>query len=106
MHTQTDTAQQIATAGGDYVFTRQRQPAHSLPACKNLPWKDVPSHTVTSRGHGRRTTRTIKVTTAPSWVEFAGATQIAQLRRTVTRHGKKTVEVVYLSLRNTAVSLL
>jgi predicted transposase YbfD/YdcC len=30
---------------------------------------------------------------APAWVEFAGA---AQVRRTVTRKGKKTVEVVYL----------
>ncbi|WP_206686266.1 ISAs1 family transposase [Kribbella qitaiheensis] len=31
------------------------------------------------------------------WVEFAGATQIAQVRRTVTRNGKKTIEVVYLT---------
>ena len=33
---------------------------------------------------------------APSWIEFEGAAQVAQLRRTVTRNGKKTVEVVYL----------
>lgn len=32
----------------------------------------------------------------PAWIEFAGAKQIAQLRRTVTRGGKRTVEVVYL----------
>ena len=82
--------------GGDYVFTVKGNQPKLFRACKNLPWKDVPSHTTTSREHGRRTTRTIKVTTAPSWVEFAGATQIAQLRRTVTRNGKKTVEVVYL----------
>ena len=44
----------------------------------------------------RRATRTIKVLTAPAWIDFAGATQIAQLRRTVTKNGKKTVEVVYL----------
>ena len=32
----------------------------------------------------------------PAWIGFAGAAQVAQLRRTVTRKGKKTVEVVYL----------
>jgi hypothetical protein len=41
-------------------------------------------------------TRTIKVVSAPAWVEFNGAAQVAQVRRTVTRKGKKTVEVVYL----------
>ncbi len=96
MHTQTGTAQQITTAGGDYVFTVKGNQPNLHKACKGLPWKDVPSRTVTSRGHGRQTTRTIKVTTAPAWVEFAGATQIAQIRRTVTRNGKKTIEVVYL----------
>ncbi|WP_238161102.1 ISAs1 family transposase [Kribbella antibiotica] len=96
MLTQTDTAQQITTAGGAYVFTVKANQPKLLAACKNLPWKDVPSHTSTSRGHGRKATRTIKVTTAPAWVEFAGATQFAQVRRTVTRNGKKTVEIVYL----------
>jgi predicted transposase YbfD/YdcC len=96
MHTQTDTAEQITTAGGDYVFTVKGNQPKLFRACKNLPWKDIPSHTTTSRDHGRKTTRTIRVTTAPSWIEFAGATQIAQLRRTVTRNGKKAVEVVYL----------
>jgi hypothetical protein len=32
----------------------------------------------------------------PAWIEFAGAAQVAQLRRTVTEKGKQTVEVVYL----------
>jgi hypothetical protein len=32
----------------------------------------------------------------PSWIEFDGAAQVAQLRRTVTKKGKKSVEVVYL----------
>lgn len=41
-------------------------------------------------------TRTIKVVAAPDWVNFAGAAQIAQVRRTVTRKGSKTIEVVYL----------
>ena len=33
---------------------------------------------------------------APAWIGFAGAAQVAQLRRTVTKKGKKTVEVIYL----------
>ena len=96
MHTQTDTAQLIVEAGGDYVFTVKGNQPNLYAACKALLWRDVPARRVTSQGHGRRVTRTIKVVTAPAWVDFCGATQVAQVRRTVTRKGKKTVEVVYL----------
>lgn len=96
MHTQTDTAQLIVEAGGDYVFTVKGNQPKLFAACKALPWREVPERRITSKGHGRRVTRTIKVVTAPAWVEFAGAAQIAQVRRTVTRKGKKSIEVVYL----------
>jgi hypothetical protein len=33
---------------------------------------------------------------APAWIDFAGAAQVAQVRRTVTKKGKKPVEVVYI----------
>lgn len=36
------------------------------------------------------------MTDAPAWVGFPGAAQVAQLRRTRTVKGRKTVEVVYL----------
>ena len=49
-----------------------------------------------STDHGRRACRTIKAALSPAWLGFEGAAQIAQLRRTVTTKGKKTVEVVYL----------
>ena len=49
-----------------------------------------------STDHGRRARRTIKAVLAPAWTGFDGAAQVAQLRRTVTKNGKKTVEVVYL----------
>ena len=96
MHTQTETAQLIVEGGGDYVFTVKGNQPTLYAACKALPWREVPARSVTSKGHGRRATRTIKVVTAPAWVEFHGAAQVAQVRRTVTRLGKKTVEVVYL----------
>ena len=96
MHTQTDTATAITAAGGDDVFTVKKNQPRLHATCKDLPWKDVPAHRVTSTGHGRRVTATIKVIDAPDWVTFAGAAQLAQVRRTVTRAGKKSVEVVYL----------
>jgi predicted transposase YbfD/YdcC len=96
MHTQTDTAELITTKGGDYVFTVKANQPNLYAACKHLPWHDVPAHSSLDRGHGRRVRRTIKVLTAPAWITFAGAAQVAQIRRTVTRNGKTTVEVVYV----------
>jgi predicted transposase YbfD/YdcC len=63
---------------------------------KKLPWSRIPSVSSVSTGHGRRARRTVKVALAPAGIEFAGAAQVAQVRRTVTRKGKKTVEVAYL----------
>lgn len=96
MHTQSDTAELITEAGGDYVFTVKGNTPTLLAACKKLPWKHVPAHTSVQVGRGRRVRRSIKVLTAPAWIPFAGAAQIAQLRRTKTERGKTTVEVVYL----------
>ncbi len=96
MHTQTDTADLILTAGADYVFTVKANQPGLLARLKALPWAQVPAHRSTTTGHGRRATRTIKILDAPTWTGFAGAAQVAQLRRTVTKAGKKSVEVVYL----------
>ena len=54
MHTQTDTAQLITEAGGDYVFTVKGNQPKLYAACKALPWRDVPARRATSKGHGRR----------------------------------------------------
>jgi predicted transposase YbfD/YdcC len=96
MHTQSDTARAITDAGGDYVFTVKLNQPSLYRACKHLPWAKVPAHTSTGTRGGRRATRTIKVVTAPTWVTFAGATQVAQLRRTTTRAGRTSTEVVYV----------
>jgi hypothetical protein len=63
---------------------------------KKLPWTAILATLAVSTGHGRRARRTIKAVLVPAWIEFAGAAQVAQVRRTVTKKGKKTVEVVYL----------
>jgi predicted transposase YbfD/YdcC len=87
----------ITQAGADYVLCVKANQKSLHRALKKLPWNRVPGHSTTEVGHGRRVTRTIKVIAeVPAWIEFTGATQIAQLRRTRTVDGKKTVEVVYL----------
>ena len=96
MHTQTDTATAITDAGGDYVFTVKANMPTLHAQLKKLPWKDIPAATATAVERGRRITRTIKVAAVPDWIDFPGAAQVAQLRRTVTDKATKTVEVVYL----------
>lgn len=63
-------------------------------------WAAVPTGSTTiEQSHGRRATRTIKVIDVPAlpvWPAFPCVAQVAQLRRTLTRAGKKTVEVVSL----------
>jgi predicted transposase YbfD/YdcC len=96
MHTQHDTAQVILARGADYVMTVKANMPTLYQQLRKLPWAAVPSVSAVSTDHGRRARRTIKTVLAPAWIEFAGAAQVAQLRRTVTKKGKKTVEVVYL----------
>ncbi|WP_186526005.1 ISAs1 family transposase [Leekyejoonella antrihumi] len=84
------------STGGDYVLTVKGNTPTLRAKLKKLPWKDIPATSQTTRAHGQRATRTTKVTEVPHWVDFPGAAQVAQLRRTVTCNGAKTIEVVYL----------
>jgi predicted transposase YbfD/YdcC len=96
MHTQHDTAQVILGRDAGYVMTVKANMPTLYKQLKKLPWAAVPAVSDVSTDHGRRARRTIKAALAPAWIEFEGAAQVAQLRRTVTKKGKKTVEVVYL----------
>ena len=96
MHTQHDTAQAIIGRQADYVMTVKSNMPTLYRQLKKLPWAAIPAVSSVTAGHGRRARRTMKAVLAPAWIGFAGAAQVAQLRRTVTRNGKKTVEVVYL----------
>ncbi len=97
MHTQHDTAQAILSRDAEYVMTVKANMPTLYRQLKKLPWTAIPAVSAVSTDHGRRARRTIKAVLAPAWIGFAGAAQVAQLRRTVTRNGKKTVEVVYLT---------
>jgi predicted transposase YbfD/YdcC len=96
MHTQSDTAQVILGRGADYVMTVKGNMPTLYRQLKKLPWAAIPAVSDVSTDHGRRARRTIRAALAPAWIGFDGAAQVAQLRRTVTTNGKKTVEVVYL----------
>jgi predicted transposase YbfD/YdcC len=96
MHTQHDTAQAILGRGADHVMTVKANMPTLYRQLKKLPWAAIPAVSAVSTDHGRRARRTIKAVLAPAWIGFEGAAQVAQLRRTVTKNGKKTVEVVYL----------
>ncbi|MDO0925028.1 ISAs1 family transposase [Streptomyces sp. TG1A-8] len=96
LHTQHDTATLVIGARADYVLTVKTNQKSLYAQLKALPWARVPAATRTGRGHGRRATRTIEVADVPARITFTGAAQVAQLRRTVTRKGRRTVEIVYL----------
>jgi predicted transposase YbfD/YdcC len=96
LHTQHDTAKAVLARHADYVMTVKGNMPTLHRQLKKLPWASIPAVSSVSADHGRRARRTIKAALAPAWVEFHGAAQVAQLRRTVTRKGKKTVEVVYI----------
>jgi predicted transposase YbfD/YdcC len=96
MHTQHDTAQAILGRQADYVMTVKANMPTLYRQLKKLPWARIPATSAVTTDHGRRARRTIKAALAPAWIGFDGAAQVAQLRRTVTTKGKKTVEVVYL----------
>lgn len=95
MHCQRETADHITGSGAHYVLTVKNNQPNLRAVCKALPWKDVPAATTTDVSHGRRVWRTVKAVQAPDWIEFPGAAQIIQLRRTRTIKGRKTTEVVY-----------
>lgn len=95
MHTQRDTAEFITSRDADYVFTVKANQPGLRRILAGLPWQHVPAQRSTERSHGRTATRTIKAVEAPAQTGFPGARQALQVRRTVTRQGKRSVEIVY-----------
>lgn len=106
LHTQKDTATYITARGGHYVLTVKGNQPGLFARCKKLPWAQIRQTSSVQIGHGRRVRRTIKVAAAPAILDFPGAVQVAQLRRTRTAKGRKSVEVVYVitSLPSTEAS--
>ena len=95
MRTQHDTAQLILGRGAGCVMTVKANMPALHRQLRKPPWSRIPTASSVSKDHGRRARPTIKVALAPAWIGLDGAAQVAQLRRTVVKKGKKTVEAVY-----------
>ncbi|WP_072690730.1 ISAs1 family transposase [Rhodococcus marinonascens] len=91
LHCQRATAEYIVARGGHYVFTVKNNQPSLRNRLKALPWTSIPvSSSGARRGHGRRERRTIKATEVAAGLGFPHATQVLQVRRTVTRRGRRT----------------
>lgn len=95
LHCQRETARHITHAGGHYVLTVKGNQPVLRAQLKALPWKDVPATSSVTSSHARRIRRTLKAVQAPAWIDFPGAAQVIQLRRSHTTKGRKHVEVIY-----------
>lgn len=95
LHCQRDTATWLTERGADYVLTVKGNQPGLRTALKALPWQQVPGHTSRDRRHGRTVARTVKAIEVPDWVDWPGAAQVLQVRRTRIINGRKRVEVVY-----------
>ena len=95
LHCQRDTATWLVGRGGDYVLTVKGNQPTLRNTLKALPWTKVPGHTYRDNRHGRRVTRTVKAVAVPAWVDWPGAAQVLQIRRTRIVNGRKQIEVVY-----------
>ena len=98
--TQVNTAEWTISRGAHYLLTVKDKQPGLHQTLKDPPWKDIPAISAPDGSHGRRVRRTLKAVQAPRWVDFPGAAQVIQIRRTRTinkRGGgkKKTTEVVY-----------
>lgn len=96
MHCQRETARHITSAGGHYVLTVKANQRVLRDQLKALPWTNVPATSSVTVSHGRRVRRTIKAIDVPAWVDFPGAAQIVQVRRTRIIKGRRHIEVVYV----------
>jgi predicted transposase YbfD/YdcC len=101
LHCQDSHARWIVDAGADFVLTVKGNRPRLRRALAGQPWGQVPGHRLTSRGHGRTETRSIKVLSTDGQPElpalFPHAAQIAKIIRTRKRKGgKRSSETVYI----------
>lgn len=95
LHCQRETATTVIDRGGHYLLTVKGNQPGLLRHLTKLPWKTIPGHTTTERGHGRTITGTVKAVEIPAWVDWPDAAQVLQIRRTRTVKGRKAIEVAY-----------
>ncbi len=98
LHTQTAHARYLHRHGARYVFIVKRNQPRLHTQLARLPWRQVPvAHHGQDKGHGRRETRTLQVTSVAAGIGFPHARLAARItrRRTDVRTGTTSIETVY-----------
>lgn len=96
LHCQRATATYIVGRGGHYALTVKGNQPGLRKQLKAMPWAQVPASSSVDTSHGRKVRRTIRAIQAPDWIDFPGAAQVLQVRRTRNIKGRKHIEVVYI----------
>lgn len=98
LHTQTGHARYLHRHGARYVFIVKRNQPRLHRQLASLPWRQVPvAHRGEDKGHGRRETRTLQITSVAAGIGFPHARLAARITRvrTDTRTGTTSTETVY-----------
>ncbi len=96
LHCQRDTAAAIVATSGHFVLTVKDNQPGLRRTLKRLPWKTIPALCVSREtGHGRRETRTLKITEVANGIGFPGVAQVLRLTRTRVVKGRCRRETVY-----------
>ena len=100
LHTQTRHAHYLHRHGGHYVLTVKANQPRLHAQLRDLPWTQIPvAGRRHDKGHGRRETRTIQVTSAHPRLGFPHARLAARIvreRASLRQPGKVSREVVYV----------
>lgn len=101
LHTRVSTASMIVARGGHYLMCVKKNQPSLYSALKVVHWKQVPAlESSATTARGRRVTRTVKACQVPGGFGVPHSKQVAQVRRTRTVNGIRSIEVVYLILRS------
>jgi predicted transposase YbfD/YdcC len=98
LHTQKAHAAYLHRHGGRYVFIVKGNQPTLHARLTALPWAQVPvGHRSQGKGHGRRESRTLQVTSIATGIGFPHARLAARIARTRTnvRTGRTSTETVY-----------
>lgn len=98
LHTQKGHARYLHRHGGKYMFIVKRNQPTLHTQLARLPWPDIPvaDHTE-GKGHGRRESRTLQVTSIAAGIGFPHARLVARIVRTRTdiSTGVASTQTVY-----------
>jgi predicted transposase YbfD/YdcC len=99
LHTQTAHAHYLHRHRAKYVFVAKGNQPKLQARLVKLPWDQIPvGHHASEKGHGRKESRTLQVTSVRGGLGFPHAKLAARIirERSIITTGKTTTEVVYV----------